>query len=474
MTPFEVILESYTAIVLIYFVATSVGYAILLAISFHAVRDYVHRSGTIDYRAILQSELSTPISIIAPAYNESATIVQSVHSLLSLHYPTTEVIIINDGSKDDTLNLLINEFALRKSHRAYFPSIPTEEVLGIYRSTKRQWDSLVVIDKINGGKADALNAGINVSRHPLFCAIDADSVLEDDALLKASRPFMDDPLVVAVGGIVRIANNCVVERGRVIEIRLPRKRLPIFQIIEYLRAFLAARMGWSEINGLLIISGAFGLFRKDVVIACGGYNRKTVGEDMELVTRMHHYLLERGLRYRMVFVPDPVCWTEVPETLWTLGRQRNRWQRGLLDTIILHRSMFLIPQYRQIGMLALPFFALFELFGPLVEFSGYLIIPLSALLGFLNVETFFLFFVVAIVYGVFFSVGAVLLEEISFRRYPRPADLIRLLLHALFENFGYRQLTVWWRVKGLWDYFHGRRGWGAMQRTGFAQGRDGT
>jgi len=321
------------------------------------------------------------------------------------------------------------------------------------------------------GKADALNAGINVSRYPLFCAIDADSVLESDALLKVSRPFMDDPSVVAVGGIIRIANDCVVERGRVTEVRLPRKRLPLFQIIEYLRAFLAARMGWSELNGLLIISGAFGLFRKDVVVACGGYNRNTVGEDMELVTRMHHYLLERGLPYRMVFVPDPVCWTEVPDTLRILGRQRNRWQRGLLDTVIIHRRMFLNPRYKQVGLLAMPFFAQFELFGPLVEFSGYIIIPLSALFGLLNLDTFFLFLVVAFVYGVFFSVGAVLLEEISFRRYPRPADLVRLLLHALFENFGYRQLTVWWRVKALWDYLRGEKGWGTMQRTGFAQGK---
>jgi cellulose synthase/poly-beta-1,6-N-acetylglucosamine synthase-like glycosyltransferase len=230
-------------------------------------------------------------------------------------------------------------------------------------------------------------------------------------------------------------------------------------------------MGWSQLNSLIIISGAFGLFKKDVAIACGGYNRATVGEDMELVTRMHRYLLERKRQYRMVFVPDPVCWTEAPETLDDLARQRNRWQRGLLETILIHKRMMFNPRYKLVGMLAFPFFALFELFGPLVELTGYLVIPLTAIFGILEWRLFILFFIVAIVYGVFFSVGAVLLEELSFRRYPRPEDLVRLLLHSLFENFGYRQLTVWWRAKAFWDYARGKRAWGVMERRGFTRAK---
>lgn len=471
MTMFDLFLHVYTWTVLFYFISVSAGYAFLLAVSFFAVRDYLHRNAALDYHAILQSEFSTPISVLAPAYNESATIVANVYSLLSLEYPTTEVVVINDGSSDETMDLLIKEFGLRKSSRAYIPLIPTEAVKAVYVSTRRQWNTLVVVDKANGGKADALNAGINIARYPLFCAIDADSILESDALLKVARPVMDDTSVVAVGGIVRIANDCVVERGRVREVRLPRKRLPIFQIIEYLRAFLAARMGWSQLNALIIISGAFGLFKKDVVIACGGYNRATVGEDMELVTRMHRYLLERKWRYRMVFVPDPVCWTEAPETLGILAHQRNRWQRGLLETILIHKRMMFNPRYKLVGMLAFPFFTLFELLGPLVELTGYVVIPLTAIFGFLEWRSFVLFFIVAFVYGVFFSVGAVLLEELSFRRYPRPDDLARLLLHSLFENFGYRQLTVWWRAKAFWDYVRGERAWGAMERKGFTQAK---
>lgn len=469
MSTAEGILNVFSYLVLLYFLTVTGGYLFLLLVSYHAVRDYMHRTRAVDYHAILRSEFSTPISILAPAYNESATIVQSVHSLLSLDYPSTEVIVINDGSTDDTLRVLTEEFSLRRSSLACFPLLATKDVRGIYVSRRRQWDNLIVVDKENGGKADALNAGINMARHPLFCAIDADSILESDALLKVARPFMDDPDVVAVGGIIRIANDCLVERGRVVKVRLPRKRLPLFQIIEYLRSFLAARMGWSQLDALLIISGAFGMFRRDVALACGGYNTDTVGEDMELVTRIHRMLLERGTPYRVVFVPDPVCWTEAPETLRTLGRQRNRWHRGLLDTMLLHRTMFFRRRYKTVGMLAFPFYVVFELLGPLIEMAGYVVIPIATALGILQLPTFVLFMIMAIVYGIFVSIAAVLLEEISFQRYPRPADLLRLLLHAFFENLGYRQVTVWWRVKAFWDYYRGERGWGAMQRTGFGQ-----
>jgi cellulose synthase/poly-beta-1,6-N-acetylglucosamine synthase-like glycosyltransferase len=471
MNTVETLLNAFALLVLLYFLMVTGGYLILLLVSTRAVRTYMRRTRSIDYLAILRSEFATPVSILAPAFNESATIVQSVHSLLSLEYPSLEVIVINDGSTDATLRVLTEEFSLRLSSLASFPQIPTKEIRGIYVSTKRQWDTLIVVDKVNGGKADALNAGINVARHPLFCAIDADSILESDALLKVARPFMDNPHVVAAGGIIRIANDCLVERGRVTDVRLPHKRLPLFQIIEYLRAFLAARMAWSTLNALLIISGAFGMFRRDIVIACGGYKTDTVGEDMELVTRMHRVLLERGAPYRMVFIPDPVCWTEAPETLRSLGRQRNRWHRGLLDTVLRHRRMLFNPRYKAVGLLALPFFTLVELLGPIIEALGYLVIPVATALGMLDISTFVLFTTMAVVYGIFVSIAAVLLEEISFRRYGRPADLLRLLLHAFFENLGYRQMTVWWRVKACWDYFRGEKSWGAMPRRGFARAK---
>ena len=458
----------YSVFVIFYFIAINLVYFALLLSSFVEIVHYKRRNLFCDYRVILQSELSTPISVLAPAYNESATIVESVNSLLKLNYPTMEIIVVNDGSKDATLETLIDMFHLRKIPRVYIPRIGTKPVRGVYVSDDPSFANLIVVDKENGGKADALNTGINISRYPLFCGIDADSVLEDDALLKAAKPYLEDETVVAVGGMVRVVNGCEVERGRVKKVHLPREDTAVFQVTEYLRAFLTGRMGWSAMNGLLIVSGAFGLFRRDVVIKCGGYRQDTVGEDMELVVRMHHYLRENNIPYRIVFVPDPVCWTEVPEAVSVLAGQRNRWHRGLLDTMLIHRSMWFNRRYGVIGTLAGPYYILFELFGPVIEGTGYLVVLLTFILGIAHVEILILFFIVAGFHGVFFSVGAVLLEEISFHRYPRPSDLLYLIGYAVVENFGYRQMTVYWRIKALWDYVRGVRSWGTMERKGFA------
>ena len=453
--------------VILYFISMTLIHIALFALSYSAIESYLHRNKDLDLSPAIRSDFATPVSVIAPAFNEGKTIVASVHSLLRLEYARFEVIVVNDGSSDETMDTLTKEFSLRRTKRLYLPSLRTRKVRGIYMSTLPEWRDLIVVDKENGGKADALNAGINVSRHPLYCAIDADSVLERDALLKVSKPFLEDDRVVAAGGIVRVANDCVVERGRMTRVRVPRQNLPVFQIIEYLRAFLSGRMGWSQLNGLLIISGAFGMFNKNVVVACGGYSTDTVGEDMELVVRMHRYLLDRKRPYRVVFVPDPVCWTEAPSSLRVLGRQRNRWQRGLMDTLLRHRAMLLEPRYGRVGLLAMPYFFLYELFAPMVEWLGYLMIPVLALAGLLNAEMWWTYFLVSLVYGVLLSLGAVLLEEISFHRYPTPRDLWRLIIFAVLENFGYRQLSVWWRLRGMIDQVRGVKTWGAMHRTGF-------
>lgn len=463
----QTLLISYSGFIVAYFVAVNLFYFSMLALSFGAIVHYIRRHLFCDYRVIMQSEFSPAISIIAPAYNESATCIESTTSLLKLNYPQTEVLFVNDGSRDDTLAVMTKHFDLVRTERAYFPAVPTKAVKGIYVSRRAEYRSLVVVDKENGGKADALNVGINCSRYPLICAIDADSILEDDALLKVAKPFLDDDRVVAVGGIVRIANGCTIDRGRVIDVRLSRRALPSFQVVEYFRAYLSGRMGWGALNGLLIISGAFGLFRKDIVLAVGGYKHDTVGEDMELVVRMHRHCCERDIPYRVEFVPDPVCWTEAPESLKVLGRQRNRWHRGLLDTLLIHRRMLFHPTYKVLGWLAFPYFLFIELLGPLLELFGYIAVITGFALGVINVQIFLLFFMVAVVYGVMFSVGAVILEEISFHRYPRLRDLVKLLLFGVIENFGYRQITVWWRVKSFWDYFRGVKSWGVMTRTGF-------
>ncbi len=412
------IILGFNIAILVYFIAINGIYLGLLLISYFSVLRYRRRIQHEQWRRIIQSPLTIPVSIIAPAYNEELTIDESVKSLLMLEYPEFEVIVVNDGSTDNSLGKLRTSFNLHPIPADIEEKVPCQQILGLYRSPDNP--NLVVVDKINGGKADAQNAGINVSRYPVICAIDADSLIEGGALLRVTKPFLErQGKTVAVGGIVRVANGCTIEAGRVVRVGLSRAWLPLIQTVEYLRAFLFGRSGWSALNSLLIISGAFGVFRKDVVITIGGYRHDTVGEDMELVVRMHRYLREQRQEYEMHFLPDPVCWTEVPASLKVLGSQRNRWQRGLIDSLRIHRRMMLNPRYGTIGMVAFPYFVFFEMLAPLVEISGYIIIPLSYALGIVNFLFFALFLTVAILIGVILSTGAVVLEELSFRKYPK-------------------------------------------------------
>jgi len=467
----KTILEGYMYFVTAYFVAVNVTYMTLLVKSFREILYYMRHNTFADTRVMVQSELTPPVSVVAPAFNEESTIVETTRSLLKLNYGKYEVIVVSDGSRDKTLGRLKEEFALFRSKRFYVPTLQTEAVRGIYRSSKPEYRNLTVVDKENGGKADALNVGINTARFDYVCSIDADSLLEDDALLRVIKPFLEDEKVIAAGGIVRIANGCKVVNGRVIDVALSKHLLPVFQVVEYFRAFLSGRMAWHGMNGLLIISGAFGMFKRSALLEAGGYDRNTVGEDMELVTRLHRTKRERKEAYRIAFVPDPVCWTEAPESLKILARQRNRWHRGLLDTLLIHKRMLLNPRYGVIGTAAMPYFTFVELLGPAIEFFGYISLGVLFAAGILDVKLAVLFFIVALFYGVMFSVGAVLLEEISFQRYPRPRDLAMLLSFGVIENFGYRQMTIWWRVKAFWDYFvRGVRTWGTMQRRGFGSG----
>lgn len=413
------------------------------------------------------ADAAPPIALLAPAYNEAMTIAESVRSLLSLQYPSFEVIVINDGSKDETLQVLIDTFELKPIHRHYETGIAHQPIRGVYGATHQP--RLVVVDKENGGKADALNAGINVSRAPIFCSMDADSLLEPDALLRAVRPFVEDPeRTVAVGGTIRIANGCVISHGRVMEVRPPRNILALLQTVEYLRAFLMARLAWSRINALTIISGAFGLFRRARVIEAGGYTHGTVGEDMELVVKLHRLMRDKGLPYRVAFVPEPVCWTEAPEDLRVLGRQRARWHRGALETFERHWDMMLKPRYGRVGSIGFGYILLVDVIGPIVELLGYLLIPMFWFTGLLSVEYLLAFLAVSFTFGVVISVGALALEESELRRFPRARDLLLLTAVAVFENFGYRQLNNIWRLRGVWQYWRRSQSWGTMTRKGFA------
>lgn len=413
------------------------------------------------------SDNCPPMSMLSPAYNEEMGIVESTKALLALKYPKLEVIVINDGSTDSTLECLIKAFELKPSYRIFQEVIPHKPIRGIYRSAS--YPNLVVVDKENGGsKADAMNAGINVSRSPLFCAMDSDSIIESDALLRIVQPFVDQPgRTVAVGGSVRVVNSCRVSSGRVVEVRTPKSLVALFQVLEYMRAYAVGRVAWSELKTLTLISGAFGVFRRDVVVNVGGYATDTVGEDLELVLKMHAYLLERKVKYNIVFLPEPLCWTEVPETLAVLKRQRTRWQMGALEVFFKHRRMFLNPRYGRIGMLGMGHIFLADVIGPLAEMLGYILIPFFWWTGVLNIEYMWALLALVFLAGTFFSMGSMLLAELDIRRYPRIKDLLRLALAALIENLGYRQLNGLWRLRGWWKFLRKDSVWEPMPRVGF-------
>lgn len=446
------------------------SYVVLTLLSAIEMNGYMKKNSYVNYREILVSPLAPPVSILAPAYNEEATIIENIRSLLSLHYGNYEVIIINDGSKDSTFQRIFDYYQLEKVDYAVHYQINCQEIKGVYKSKLPSFSKLTVVDKINGGKSDALNAGINVSSKDLILCIDVDCIVQEDAILKLAKPYLEEKYqVIASGGVVRIANSCKVEDGKLVEVNMPRNLWPRFQVLEYIRAFLMGRMAWSRLNGLLIISGAMGLFDKEVVIKVGGYDKDTVGEDMELVVRMRRYMYEQDRRFKVVYIPDPLCWTEAPADLQILGRQRNRWTRGTIETLWIHKDLFFNPRYGILGMLSYPYWLFFEWLAPIIEFLGISIFILLAILGNINWE--FSLILISMVY--FFSIAlstvAVLFEEMSYQQYTKGRDLVKLLLVAFLEPILYHPLTVYWAIKGNIHKFIGKKNWGNMVRKGFAQ-----
>ena len=449
-----------------YFFAINTIYLVLLLLSFRAVRRRVRAIRFEDFESIQESGLAPPISVLVPAYNEEKTIVESVRALLALRYPRFEVVVVNDGSADGTLQRLIDEFGLQRTPRVYWQRIKCKPVRGIYWNPA--WPQLWVLDKTNGRKADAINAGINLASGPYVSVIDADTVLEGNAVLAMMSAILPHPgETVAAGGTVRIVNGCQVGDGSVVTVGLPRSVLATAQVLEYLRAFLFGRVGWSELRALAIVSGAFGIFRTDTLIGIGGFRHDTVGEDIDAIVRMHGMLRKAGGPYRVVFVPDPVCWTECPETLKGLRSQRERWQRGLGETLEHNRAMIGNPRYGRIGLIALPYFLLFEYLGPLVETAGLVILPFVWALGLVHWPFFLLFLCASFVYGLCLSLASLVLEEMSFRRYREPHQLVKLVIAACLEALWLRPLNVWWRLVALLTWRGRPQSWGALPRKGF-------
>ncbi|MFQ6038917.1 MAG: glycosyltransferase [Candidatus Aminicenantales bacterium] len=465
--------HAFTGTILAYFCLLNGFYLFFIILSMFGLARYRKINAFIPYKEIFSMPLIKPISILAPAYNEENSIVESVRSLLSLEYPQYEVIVVNDGSTDNTLKCLIQSFDLVKTRWVFRKSVDTKPIRGIYRSFSNP--KLIVVDKVNGKKADALNAGLNVSRYPLFSAIDGDSILEKDALLKMVRPFIEDPeRTMAAGGIIRLSNGCEVRSGQVVNIRTPRNWLARFQTLEYLRAFLGGRLGLNMLRSMLIVSGAFGLFRKDIALKCGGYRPETIGEDMDLVVRMRKYLHETETPYRMVYVPDPICWTEAPESIRSLANQRIRWHRGLVESLMHSRKMLFNPRYGITGLFAMPFYFLFEMIGPVIEVLGYSVFAALVAMGKINSPFALLFLLLAVVIGVFLSILAVLLGEYSARRYPKLSYVFIITLFGFLENIMYRQLISVIRTKAFIDILRKKQEWGSIKKKGFSLAGDKT
>ena len=459
--------QSFFTLSIAYFFFANSIYFFLLILAFRDLRKNRLQS------YLLMNELKSTapayapaISILAPAYNEGKTIVGSVKSFLLLNYPNFEVVVINDGSKDDTLEKLIVNFKLYEENLYQDLRVDHALIRATYKS--KSHPNLIVIDKENGGKADAINAGLALAKHPLFCAVDSDSILESDALLRIALPFFEDPeKTVASGGTIRLVNGSDLKHGRVTKAYLSRHPLILMQNVEYIRAFLCGRVGWNALNATLVISGAFGLFNKEAVLGAGAYNKDSIGEDMELVVRLHRYYTETVKKdYRIVFIPDPVCWTEAPSDLGSLSRQRIRWQRGLADTLEKHSAIF-SPKYKAVGMLAVPYFYLVELWGPVIELASWIALIVASAVGILNHELMVLFFLIGVVYSMFMTLVSVLLEELYFRKTSSIREFLWLMSFGVIEVFGFRQLTSYWRIKGLWQHLMKKKAtWGEMKRTG--------
>ena len=463
MSDLSSIFNALQAAILVFFVAMNTIYLIFTIIAFFDLLSFDRRSRRRGVGEVMANTTIKPISIIVPAFNERATIISSIHSMLEVSYPEFEVIVVNDGSDDDTLERMHEAFALFPVTDTSRPQLKTKPVRKIYRSLDHP--NLIVIDKERGGKSDALNAGINVSNFPLFCCVDADSLLNSDALVRIARPFVEDESIVAAGGIVRVLNGAVVENHRVVRSRAPRKFLHICQGIEYIRGFLTGRTALARLNSLLIISGAFGLFLKRAVIEAGGYHTGTVCEDMELIVRLHRIGKEKSLNWRAIFVPDPVCWTQVPSDYRSLMRQRDRWQRGLLESLLIHFKMFLNPRYGRVGMIGMPFYFVFEAFGPVIELFGYLLIPALWFTRMLDTQFMLMFFSLAILYNMMLSLLALIIDDLLFQRYDRATDVLRMMAGAVLEYVGYRQILTVRRAGAFFTVLFRRGHWGHVRRT---------
>lgn len=469
----QIILIIIHSLFFIYAFFAIASYIILAIISAIETMEYVKKNSFVNYKEILSSTISPSISIIAPAYNESLNIIENVRSLLSSHYVNYDVIIVNDGSKDDSLEKLIAAYDLVKVNFLINQQIPTKPIrAGVYKSTNPAFEKLTIVDKENGGKADALNMGLNISNNQYVACIDVDCLLLENALQKMVKPFLEvtEEKVIATGGVIRIANSCIIKNGKLLDVNFPKKWIEKAQILEYLRAFLLGRMAWSRLNGLLVISGAFGLFDKKIAIEVGGYDTNTVGEDMEIIVRMRRHMEEIKEKYRVAYIPDPLCWTEAPDNYKIFISQRNRWTRGTIETLRKHRKIGFNPKYKSLGMLSYPYWLFFERLAPVVEVLG--IIYFGILIGLNEVRWDYAiaFIISAYLFTVLFSIVAIYSEELTYHQYKKKGTGFKLLMISLLEPFVLHPFILYAAIRGNIDYyFNKKKKWGEMTRKGMAK-----
>ncbi len=465
----DILAKIFGGFMLLYMGLVVVTYTSMLIFSFLEMR----KQHKLDKSALDEdysdSFYSKPLSIIIPAYNEEVGVVDSIQSVLNLKYPQTELIVVNDGSTDQTQQIVIEQFRMKKIPKVVIEQIKSKPIIQVYQSEIHR--NLYLIEKENGGKADALNAGINFAKYPYFCSIDGDSLLDEKSLLRVMKPIiMSNEEVIAAGGNVRIANGLDVQLGAVHHKKnLPNRPLVLMQIIEYTRAFMMGRLALAKFNLVLIISGAFSVFSKEWVVAAGGYSTQTIGEDMELVVKLHRYLRENNVDKRIEFVPDPVCWTEAPESFGVLRRQRRRWHQGLIESLLRHKVMTFNPKYGKIGMVSFPYFWLVECFGPLIELAGHIYVIIAFFLGRVYFEFAILLALLFILYGSVLSAFSILMETWSVNVYGGTKNFFKLIIMSLTETFWYRPLTLIWRCEAFIHVLLGRKSWGHMKRVGLSK-----
>ncbi|MEG0856018.1 MAG: glycosyltransferase [Terrisporobacter sp.] len=405
-----------------------------------------------------------PVSILVPAYNEEETVNDCIKSLLHLDYPEYEIIVVDDGSKDNTSNVVIDAFNLKKVARPIRRVVKSKKEKFIYEGILRNNIKLTLVRKENGGKADALNMGINISKYPLFVTLDADSILQNDSMKNIVTPFIEDDTTIAVGGNIKVANQVVLDKGKVVKVFSPKKLLVIFQTIEYYRVFLTTRVWFNKFNGNLIISGAFGLFNKNSVVNIGGYDDDTIGEDMELVVKLHSFYRKNKIPYSIKYTHNAICWSQVPEKLGDFKGQRRRWHIGLMSSLYSHKYILLNPKYGIVGIFSFLYFIVYELFSCILDVLGLAIITISYFAGFLNMDFVITFLLLYIGFGVVISVTSIVLEGYVFKHIRSNRTIFKLMCFSILESFGYRQLTSWYRISGFIGYKNSKHKWDKITR----------